>query len=137
MKTYAKNLIEGIISDTITRVHSDDADDEDKNNEETDVSLSLASEKETEAATVGSETAGISGHSASVASAIMAATSTKSPSSHVETDSLDESEHAGQHSWTNDADLPRHWLGFTQLSKLNTRGLGYSENYWGLNFWRM
>ena len=95
MKTYAKNLIEGIISDTITRVHSDDADDEDKNNEETDVSLSLASEKETEAA---AETAGISGHSASVASAIMAATSTKSPSSHVETDSLDESEHAGQHS---------------------------------------
>ena len=99
MKTYAKNLIDGIISDTITRVHSDDADDEDKNNEETDVSLSLASEKETEAAAVGSETAGISaGHSASVASAIMAATSTKSPSSHVETDSLDESEHAGQHS---------------------------------------
>ena len=121
MKTYAKNLIEGIISDTITRVHSDDADDEDKNNEETDVSLSLASEKETEAAAaVGSETAGISGHSASVASAIMAATSTKSPSSHVETDSLDESEHAGQHSWTNDADLPRHGLRFTQLSKLNT-----------------
>ena len=100
MKTYAKNLIDGIISDTITRVHSDDADDEDKNNEETDVSLSLASEKETEAAVaVGSETAGISaGHSASVASAIMAVTSTKSPSSHVETDSLDESEHAGQHS---------------------------------------
>merc|ERR1719242_2824125 len=60
VKTYAKNLIEGIISDTITRVHSDDADDEDKNNEETDVSLSLASEKETEAAAVGSETAGIS-----------------------------------------------------------------------------
>ena len=119
MKTYAKNLIEGIISDTITRVHSDDADDEDKNNEETDVSLSLASEKETEAAAVGSETAGISGHSASVA-AIMAATSTKSPSSHVETDSLDESEHAGQHSWTNDADLLRHGLRFTQLSKLNS-----------------
>merc|ERR1712173_343665 len=47
VKTYAKNLIEGIISDTITRVLSDDADDEDKcnMNEETDVSLSLATEE--------------------------------------------------------------------------------------------
>merc|ERR1712079_588867 len=97
VKTFANNLIEGIISGTITRVHSDDADDDDKNNinEETDVSLSLASEKESETA-IGSAVAG-RGHSASAA-AIIAATSTKSPSSHVETDSLDESEHAGQHS---------------------------------------
>ena len=110
VKAYAKNLIEGIISDTITHVPiSDDddlADEEEDNdkcniNEETDVSLSL----ETDTAVANTAGSGpstavvISGYPASVAAAaILAATSTKSPSSHVETDSLDESEHAGQHS---------------------------------------
>ena len=109
MKAYAKNLIEGIISDTITHVPiSDDdlADEEEDNdkcniNEETDVSLSL----ETDTAVANTASSGpsttvvTSGYPGSVASAaILAATSTKSPSSHVETDSLDESEHAGQHS---------------------------------------
>lgn len=109
VKAYAKNLIEGIISDTITHVPiSDDDDladqsDNDKCNinEETDVSLSLETDTAV-ANTAGSgpSTAVVtSGYPASVAAAaILAATSTKSPSSHVETDSLDESEHAGQHS---------------------------------------
>ena len=110
VKAYAKNLIEGIISDTITHVPiSDDDDladqsDNDKCNinEETDVSLSLETDTAV-ANTAGSGPSTVvvtSGYPASVASAaILAATSTKSPSSHVETDSLDESEHAGQHSW--------------------------------------
>ena len=93
MKAYAKTLIEGIISDTITRVLSDhDADEsEDKcnANEETDVSLSL--ETDTAVAT----SAGVP---TSVSAIMAAAALTKSPSSHVETDSLDESEHAGQNS---------------------------------------
>ena len=102
MKTYAKNLIEGIISDTITRVLSDDADDEDKSNvnEETDVSLSLATEEtDTAVATTTAASATVGGTCSPVSTMMTAAgTSTKSPSSHVETDSLDESEHAGQHS---------------------------------------
>ena len=108
VKAYAKNLIEGIISDTITQVPiSDDddlADQEEDNdkcniNEETDVSLSLETDTAV-ANTAGSTATATSVYPASVASAaILAATSTKSPSSHVETDSLDESEHAGQHSW--------------------------------------
>ena len=110
VKAYAKNLIEGIISDTITHVPiSDDddlADEEEDNdkcniNEETDVSLSLETDTAVaNAAGSGPSTAVVtSGYPASVAeAAILAATSTKSPSSHVETDSLDESEHAGQHS---------------------------------------
>ena len=106
MKTYANNLVEGIISDSIlTRVLSDDAEDEDRCNvnEETDVSLSLATE-ETETAVVTTTTMGAAttaGTTCSPGSTMMTtggATSTKSPSSHVETDSLDESEHAGQHS---------------------------------------
>ena len=134
VKAYAKNLIEGIISDTITHVPiSDDddlADEEEDNdkcniNEETDVSLSLETDTAV-ANTAGSgpSTAVVtSGYPASVAAtAILAATSTKSPSSHVETDSLDESEHAGQHSWIkNEQDWT--WLNkieqdWTRLNKI-------------------
>ena len=87
VKTYAQNLIEGLISDTISQAVSEDEgcskpnDDEDKAaNEETDISLSLATEEpETEIKPSDDNNIVV-----------------KSPSSHVETDSLDESEHAGQ-----------------------------------------
>lgn len=79
------NLIEGIIGDTISRALSDN---DEKNNEETDVSLSLATE-ETKDVEEDLPASGIE---------VRATSNVKSPSSHVETDSLDESEHAGQHS---------------------------------------
>merc|ERR1719510_2831789 len=71
VKVYAKSLVEGILTDTITKALSD-ADEKCNNDQETDVSLSLEPDPVNPAC--------------------------KSPSSHVETDSLDESEHAGQHS---------------------------------------
>ena len=79
VKTYAKNLVEGILTDTITKALSDAEDN--KEGQETDVSLSLATEEVPE---------------------LQECENVKkigSPStSHVETDSLDEnSEHAGQH----------------------------------------
>ena len=92
VKTYAKNLIDGILNDTITKALSD-AENDDKNNEETDISLSLATEETKEdedntMATVNPVNPVSTSNNVAV----------KSPSSHVETDSLDESEHAGQHS---------------------------------------
>ena len=84
VKTYAKNLIDGILSDTISKALSD-AENDEKNNEETDISLSLATEETKEEII------------ASGATQFLASNCVKSPSSHVETDSLDESEHAGQH----------------------------------------
>ena len=75
VKTYAKNLVEGILTDTITKALSDAEDNKAGDGQETDVSLSLATEE------VPSQEMDVK----------------KSPSSHVETDSLDESEHAGQH----------------------------------------
>ena len=139
VKAYAKNLIEGIISDTITHVPiSDDddlADEEEDNdkcniNEETDVSLSLETDTAV-ANTAGSgpsTTVVTSGYPSSVAAAaILAATSTKSPSSHVETDSLDESEHAGQHSWIkNEQDwtwlikIEQDWTWFNKIEQVWT-----------------
>ena len=81
MKTYAKNLVEGILTDTITKALSDAEDN--KEGQETDVSLSLATEEVPE----------LQESEEHVQKKI------GSPStSHVETDSLDEnSEHAGQH----------------------------------------
>ena len=43
VKTYAKNLVEGILTDTITKALSDAEDN--KEGQETDVSLSLATEE--------------------------------------------------------------------------------------------
>ena len=75
MKVYAKNLVEGILTDTITKALSDADDKTGNNDQETDVSLSLATEEP---------------------DPDFKENFCKSPSSHVETDSLDESEHAGQ-----------------------------------------
>lgn len=91
VKKYAENLIEGIICDTISKALSED----DKcNDQETDVSLSLATEdtKDTEEDAVQASADPI------MASQDESEAKIKSPASHVETDSLDESEHAGQHS---------------------------------------
>ena len=75
VKTYAKNLVEGILTDTITKALSDAEDNRGGDGQETDISLSLATEE------VPSQEMDLG---------------KKSPPSHVETDSLDESEHAGQ-----------------------------------------
>ena len=90
VKMYAQNLVEGLLTDTISRAVSEDDNkvDDDKANEETDISLSLATE-EPDPIRV-SEPSDIPDNSTEPV--------VKSPSSHVETDSLDESEHAGQHS---------------------------------------
>ena len=82
VKTYAKNLVEGILTDTITKALSDAEDN--KEGQETDVSLSLATEEVPELQECEDH---------EIPKKI------GSPStSHVETDSLDEnSEHAGQH----------------------------------------
>ena len=84
---YAQNLVEGLLTDTISRAVSEDDNkvDDDKANEETDISLSLATEEQPDPIRVSEPS--------DIPEPVV-----KSPSSHVETDSLDESEHAGQHS---------------------------------------
>merc|ERR1719210_2023081 len=77
VKTYAKNLVEGILTDTITKALSDAEDNKGDVEQETDVSLSLATEEVPSLQE-------LEGH----------VNKKQSPSSHVETDSLDESEHA-------------------------------------------
>lgn len=104
---YAKTLVEDLINDTITHALSDDNTkksalattvdhEEEKANEETDVSLSLATE---EPDRVDEADANLGSLNANEKAASTRTASIRSPStSHVETDSLDESEHAGQHS---------------------------------------
>ena len=88
--------MEGLISDTITQAQSDN---EEKCNEETDVSLSLLEDTKED---VANEDRGLSSAASDMGCKNPTLTNlnsaVKSPSSHVETDSLDESEHAGQHS---------------------------------------
>ena len=68
------------MTDTITKALSDAEDNKGDVEQETDVSLSLATEEVPSLQE-------LEGH----------VNKKQSPSSHVETDSLDESEHAGQH----------------------------------------
>jgi hypothetical protein len=125
VKAFAKNLVEGLLTDTMNKTVSDteenmnkndiidiidddvdvdeddldDDDDDDKIGEETDISLSLATEEqeqeqkqELEAEKSAGSGSGSGNNKNSASGSLI-----KSPiSSHVETDSLDESEHAGQ-----------------------------------------
>jgi hypothetical protein len=120
VKAFAKNLVEGLLTDTMNKAVSDTEenmnkndiidydvdvdeddldDDDDKIGEETDISLSLATEEqeqeqkqELEAEKSAGSGSGSGNNKNSAAGSLI-----KSPiSSHVETDSLDESEHAGQ-----------------------------------------
>lgn len=95
MKKYAENLIEGIICDTISKALSED---EKCNDQETDVSLSLATEDTKDTEEEGIAVQALSTDPIMASQDESSEAKVKSPASHVETDSLDESEHAGQHS---------------------------------------